>query len=168
MKANVICRQPRGTRLNLGCGPDRRTGFVNVDILPGADVQHDLNIFPWPWEDESVNDILMFHVLEHLSDTYGVMREVKRILKPGGRFYGQVPHCFSKLAYWNPQHVRYFHQQALSSLAEEFGMLCFVARPGVHSVSMVQKLRNLIPFRNVLGELFLNMWDIIDFDIRKV
>ena len=39
-------------RLNIGCGRVHRQGAVNLDISPdvGADVVHDLNCLPWPFE----------------------------------------------------------------------------------------------------------------------
>ncbi len=38
--------------LNLGAGKDIVDGYINHDIveLPGIDIVHDLNVFPWPWE----------------------------------------------------------------------------------------------------------------------
>ena len=80
-------------KLNLGCGPDIRPGYINVDgsynllLKPSAEiVVHDLNQFPWPFPDNCADEILMWHVLEHLPDTFKVVTEVKRILKKGGKF----------------------------------------------------------------------------------
>ena len=40
-------------RLNLGCGYNKREGFVNVDSSPycAPNFIHDLEEFPWPWAD---------------------------------------------------------------------------------------------------------------------
>ena len=48
-------------KLNLGCGKDYRDGWVNVDFYDDStcDIKHDLEIFPWPWEDDSVLEILI-------------------------------------------------------------------------------------------------------------
>jgi len=61
-------------------------GWVNVDCrpLPGVDVVCDLEQIPWPWKDNSVDEILMSHCLEHLDDPMGAVKEISRILKPGG------------------------------------------------------------------------------------
>ena len=58
-------------RLNLGCGYNKREGFVNVDSSPhcAPDLIHDLEEFPWPWADSSIDEILMVYVLEHLGAT---------------------------------------------------------------------------------------------------
>jgi predicted SAM-dependent methyltransferase len=57
-------------KLNLGCGSDYRQGYINVDRVSGvADVVHDLNVFPYPWSDNSVDEIVARHILEHLEDS---------------------------------------------------------------------------------------------------
>ena len=46
-------------KLNLGCGRDIREGYVNLDKagLDGVDVVHDLNVFPYPFEDNEFDEI---------------------------------------------------------------------------------------------------------------
>lgn len=46
--------------------------------------------------------IVMDHVLEHLDDIFGIMRELHRILAPGGRLEIRVPH-FSR-GITHPEH----------------------------------------------------------------
>ena len=70
-------------------------GWVNVDHHAPADMDVDLLRFPWPWADSEIDAVAMFHVLEHF-DPDGVvaaLREVHRILKPGGTFWIRVPHA---------------------------------------------------------------------------
>lgn len=101
--------------INLGCGtaPSESTDtieFVNVDIadLEGVDIVHDLNVFPYPFESESIDIIIMNDILEHLNNPIDVLMEVWRILKKGGK-------CVLRLVYWNcyytfsdPQHRHAF------------------------------------------------------------
>ena len=54
-----------GLRLNLGCGMNHIEGFLNVDRFGEPDLRHDLEVFPWPWPDDSVCEIMLEHVLEH-------------------------------------------------------------------------------------------------------
>lgn len=81
-------------KLNLGCGEDKKEGYVNVDfhshVMP--DVQHDLNQMPYPFEDNSFDLIETFHILEHLDKPLVVMQELHRILKPGAELHIKVPH----------------------------------------------------------------------------
>jgi hypothetical protein len=57
-----------GIKLDIGCGASKQKGFVGMDIrpLPGVDVVHDLERFPWPFPDQSVSFAMSSHVLEHI------------------------------------------------------------------------------------------------------
>lgn len=81
-------------KINFGSSGFNRPGYINVDIRPSVkpDVLHDLNAFPYPFEDNSIDRIEMTHILEHLEKPFHVMREIHRILKPGGELYIAVPH----------------------------------------------------------------------------
>lgn len=82
-------------KLNLGCGPDIRKDYINVDIssnIKGVKIV-DLNSTPWPWPWESVEEILMLDILEHFSHrkTRDTLFEVWRVLKQDGFVDIQVP-----------------------------------------------------------------------------
>lgn len=81
-------------KLNLGCGWDRREGYVNVDLHDFhepdlvADVT-DLSMLP----DGAYREILAQDVLEHLprTATLTTLVEWNRLLAPGGRLVLRVP-----------------------------------------------------------------------------
>ena len=55
-------------RLDLGCGPRPKAGFMGIDLCeaPGV-VPFDLaSGMPWPFEDESVDALYSSHLIEHL------------------------------------------------------------------------------------------------------
>jgi SAM-dependent methyltransferase len=81
-------------KINLGSSGFNKEGFVNVDIRESVnpDVVHDLNSFPYPFDDNSASHIQLVHVLEHLEKPFLVMGELHRILKPRGTLYIAVPH----------------------------------------------------------------------------
>jgi SAM-dependent methyltransferase len=81
-------------RINFGSSGTNKPGFINVDIRASVnpDVIHDLNVFPYPFEDSSADTIELVHVLEHLDKPFQAMEEFHRILKPGGILYISVPH----------------------------------------------------------------------------
>lgn len=94
-------------RLNIGSGKRRLAGFLNVDNNPNAeavDVVHDLDRFPWPFEESSVEEVVMDHVLEHLEDTIRVIRELYRICRHDALLRIMTPH-FS-CAWGHPGHKR--------------------------------------------------------------
>jgi predicted SAM-dependent methyltransferase len=66
-------------KLNLGSGGEPREGYLNIDknpCAPGVDVVHDLDQYPWPFESEVADEILMEHCLEHLVDHNRAMKEI--------------------------------------------------------------------------------------------
>lgn len=99
-------------KLNLGCGHNKLLSYCNVDQVPeyDPDVLMDLEKFPWPWEDNSVEEIVLCHVLEHLGETrdiyLGIWREMYRILKPSGEIHITVPHWLHENFAHDPTHVR--------------------------------------------------------------
>jgi hypothetical protein len=97
-------------RLNLGCGTNFREGYVNVDKYGAPDVVCDLEKFPWPWEDNSVEEIRLDSILEHLgqnNETFlNVMKELYRICKPEAIISIVAPHPRHMNFINDPTHVR--------------------------------------------------------------
>ena len=97
-------------KLNLGCGQNQKAGYVNVDKYGQPDICHDLETFPWPWEKNTVDEIVLNHVLEHLGESRGVylkiIQEMYRICKPGATVRIAVPHPRSDDFINDPTHVR--------------------------------------------------------------
>lgn len=82
----------RGLNLHLGAGPTRIDGFVNIDIQ-GAPLNLNL-AWGLPFADGSVARIYVSHMLEHLfypTDVTTFLRELYRVLAPGGRLRLAVP-----------------------------------------------------------------------------
>lgn len=80
-------------KLNLGCGDDRRDGYVNVDLRPEvADVVCDVRKLEH-WADGEVDEILALDVLEHFpaDQTAVILAEWYRVLRPGGLLEVRVP-----------------------------------------------------------------------------
>lgn len=99
-------------KLNLGCGLRRLDGYVNVDRAAesGADVVCNLEQTPWPWPDDSVEEALFNHSLEHMGGDpqvfLAIMTELYRVLRPGGRALINVPHPRHDNFVGDPTHVR--------------------------------------------------------------
>ena len=96
-------------RLNIGCGGKPIDGWVNVDHhpLPGVDVVHDLDVFPWPFADGAADEVLASHVFEHVRYPVEFVLECWRVLRPGGMLTVQCPHWTSENAFTDPTHVRF-------------------------------------------------------------
>lgn len=81
--------------------------------------------------DESFDAITMWDVLEHVLDVTGTLREVARVLRPGGVFVARVPNWSSFdrslfgeawAGYDAPRHMYVFSERTLSALLEREGL----------------------------------------------
>jgi len=163
-------------RLNVGCGTKSLPGFLGVDRFKSeaTDVVHDLEQFPWPFEDGSVEHIFMDNVLEHLTDTVKTMEEVHRILRPGGTVRIIVPHATSTFAFADPTHKHYFTEESFNYFLSDFGYnyyspVRFEIERMDHIVNGrgIAKLRRYIPGRRLLMKFFWNLCDAIDVTLKK-
>lgn len=98
--------------LDLGCGKNKHPGAIGVDnvALDTVDIVHDLRSIPYPFASESVDEVILSHVIEHLDfgDIMHVLLETMRILKPSGCVLISVPHAFSVAAFTDPTHKTFF------------------------------------------------------------
>lgn len=99
-------------KLHLGAGTRIKQGWINHDLvnLQGIDVVHDLTQFPWPWEDNSIDEVYAKDVLEHLPNIILTMEEIHRVCKSGGKVYIAVPYWNSWEAITDPTHVSKFNE----------------------------------------------------------
>jgi len=96
--------------LDIGCSKNKTPGTTGVDIDPEsqADVIHDLNVYPYPFEESSVDKIWAKHIIEHVNDPRMFIKEFYRILKPGGTAFIETPHFSCRVAYSEPEHKLFY------------------------------------------------------------
>jgi 2-polyprenyl-3-methyl-5-hydroxy-6-metoxy-1,4-benzoquinol methylase len=136
-KAYVIARDyVRGDVLEVGCGEGRgisillesAESFTAVDKL--EDVMHGLrtkypagkflsmNIPPLrELEDNAYDSVVSFQVIEHIQNDKLFLKEIYRVLKPGGIALITTPNRSMSLSR-NPWHIREYLPEQLKSLAE--------------------------------------------------
>lgn len=82
-------------KLNLGCGKDAKEGFINLDMIKhsGVDVVHDLNIFPYPFKENTFDYVEARFIVEHLKEPIKFVEEIYRISKNKALLKIAVPHA---------------------------------------------------------------------------
>ena len=166
--------------LELGCGKKRIVAHsVTVDFNEqcGADVTHDLNRFPYPFEDNSFDIVIAEHLLEHLDNVIATVEEVHRICSKGARFYVEVPHFSSADFHTDPTHRHAFSSRSFDYFVRgtelygfEYSRATFVK----HSVSLSGHSRYLTRWINQHLELyerrfaFLYPGNLLNFELEPV
>jgi len=96
-------------KLHLGCGHNKKKGYLNCDI--SSDVNPDKVVDlekKLPFKDNSVDEILAEHVLEHVNNFVPLMHEFCRVCKKGAMIRIKVPFYASWGQYNICTHVRFF------------------------------------------------------------
>ena len=102
-------------KLNVGCGRNILKDWINLDCIsmPGIDIVADIDQCkdkPLPFDDNSIDEFLLSHVIEHLHNPLPLMQELYRIATPDAVALIKVPHGSSDDAFEDPTHIRqYFH-----------------------------------------------------------
>lgn len=132
-------------KLNMGCGRDRREGFVNIDKERGfkpdgiVDIEEGM-----PFKDNSFDYVMCLQILEHIEDIYFVMSEIRRISKPDATIHIEVPYYNAKVAYTHPDHKRFFTEYTFGHL-EDFEVVSIKKQRGklvpwhVHGLKVMLK-----------------------------
>lgn len=144
--------RPGGRALDVGCGTGaalsdaRRLGWEVHGVEPSAAAAEIARATLGPvvvtgtleeagYPDAHFDVVALFHVLEHLPDPVGTLREVARVLRPGGLALLAVPNHRSLAAFafrsrwfpWEvPRHLYHFSPRTLAALLARAGALRLV------------------------------------------
>lgn len=90
--------EPHLSRWIVAAAP---AGYVKCDLHPtAADVQR-VDMEAMPFADATFDLVIANHVLEHVDDDLRALREIRRVLRPGGRAVLQTPYCAALHATWS-------------------------------------------------------------------
>lgn len=109
--------------LDLGCGRNKHKGAIGIDFNEDtdADIIHDLNKFPYPFNDNEFDRIFASHVLEHLDDVVKTMEEIHRIAKPNAIVVIDAPFFTSLDAFADPTHKHFFSARSFDYFTGDLG-----------------------------------------------
>jgi SAM-dependent methyltransferase len=104
------------TVLNLGAGKTDFPGVTAVDWVkfPNVKIVHNLEEFPWPIADNSVDVVMAFHFMEHTADMFKTFSEINRICKNGARVLVEVPHFRNSNAHKDPTHKQFITTRTMN------------------------------------------------------
>ena len=169
---------PGSLVLNLGSGIKRiRPGVLNVDFYPFGGVDIVADITELPFVDDSVDAVICEFVLEHLPGPERVVKEIKRILKPGGLVYVAVP--FVASFHSSPEDYYRWTKPGLRRLVQDFELVAIGTRCGATGalvyvlsewLSTILSL-GLAKFQQALFMVFmvcLSPLKLLDFIISKI
>jgi 2-polyprenyl-3-methyl-5-hydroxy-6-metoxy-1,4-benzoquinol methylase len=135
-----------GKVLDVGCGSGQSLSYMrrygdweiygvepNKSAAKLAEEKYNIKTFCGTLEDAKYSDnsfdiVIITHVIEHVPDPLGTLREIYRILKPGGYLIGETENISSitfKLfkEYWGflhlPYHLFYFTKKTISNFMEK-------------------------------------------------
>jgi SAM-dependent methyltransferase len=128
-----LARALKGRVLDVGCGIGDMLKFlrgsVGVDINPklvdycrsqGLEA-HVMAADRLPFESESFDGVTLDNVLEHIAEPEPLLKEIDRVLRPGGRFVVGVP---GTLGYsLDPDHKRFYSEAGLHERVRRAGFV---------------------------------------------
>lgn len=97
-------------KLDFGCGQKKTPGYIGLDIYesPNVDVVHNFDIFPYPFEENTFDEIICKSSLEHVDNFVQTVVELHRIAKPNALIKVYCPHYSGPDAYRDPTHKTFF------------------------------------------------------------
>jgi SAM-dependent methyltransferase len=136
--------RPSTRLLDVGCGAawlgDHFNDYTGIDVSPeaveaararGLDVR-DANVEePLPFDDACFEGVVLKDVLEHVTDPVPLVREVHRVLQPGGRVFASSPDA-QRWVWDDYTHRRPFTRKAFRLLFSDQGFV--IERVGYESV----------------------------------
>jgi len=117
-------------------------GSIGIDRNPAcrADVLCDLDHIPYPFADNSFDQLRAIHVIEHLSDVIRSMEEFHRLVRPGGRVRIETPHYTDFSSFCDPTHRWHLTTFSFRYFGEDHAGFGYYSRSKFREISMRVKL----------------------------
>lgn len=143
-----------------------------VDSLPANVRFVEATVPPLPFEDEMFDYVVSFQVIEHIKHDKRLVREVMRVLRPGGKFIVSTPNKPMSLTR-NPWHVREYTAEELIQLLSDFSSVEQLGVAGNERVweyyrHNAESVRRIVRFDVLRMQWWLPRWLLqIPYDIMN-
>ena len=141
-----------------------------VDSLPANVRFVEATVPPLPFENETFDYVVSFQVIEHIKHDKRLVREVMRVLRPGGKFIVSTPNKPMSLTR-NPWHVREYTAEELGQLLSDFSSVEQLGVAGNERVweyyrHNAESVRRIVRFDVLRMQWWLPRWVLqIPYDI---
>jgi len=179
LKPYVVAQELiKGDVLEVGCGEGRGIGhimpkaatYTAIDKIEAV-VESLRKKYPQgrfyagnipplaPFAENSFDVVLCFQVIEHIANDHSLLKDIHRVMKPGGVLLMTTPNRTLSLSR-NPWHVREYTATELSVLAHRF--FPSVQMKGIRGNALVMEYYE----RNRASVRRLMRWDVLDLQHR--
>jgi SAM-dependent methyltransferase len=140
--------------LDVGCGINKYPGAIGIDRNPDtrADVICDLDHIPYPFADNSFDQLRAIHVIEHVVDVIRSMEEFHRLVRGGGRVRIETPHYTDFSSFCDPTHRWHLNSFSFRYFGQDNAGFGYYSRARFREISLRVKL---LAFWRWLGFEFL-------------
>jgi SAM-dependent methyltransferase len=128
-----------GTVLDVGCGEkpydyllNHAENHVGIDVVAGPEVDHIVGpTDPWPFADDSIDNVIATQVLEHTEQYEYTLAEVQRVIKPGGQVVLSFPFLYNE--HGSPHDFQRFSAHRAATLLPELTLDEVIIQGGIGS-----------------------------------
>ena len=161
----------KGKMMDFGCGSKPYRSFFSVNEYIGVDYENEghphhneqIDVFydgkSLPFADEEFESVLCSEVFEHVFNLDDILKEINRVMKPGGKMIVTCPFV------WNEHEVPYDYARytrfALKSLLEKNGFEIIEYSKAGNFITAVTQLITLYffnAFKGIWRKFFLFRW----------
>lgn len=143
--------------INLGSGTTNLgENITNVDVHPYKNVDVVADATNLPFESNSINMVISVSMLEHVPFPEKVIEEIKRILKPGGFIFIEMPFVFP--FHGSPSDYTRFTIAGLKERFKEFKIIKSGTRSGPIAALVIQLMYILALLLSFGSKTLYSFW----------
>ena len=122
----IEAEQPK-VKISLGSGYNKQEGYISLDKDPNTspDAIVDLESDRLPFQNDSVDEVRAYHVLEHIGlGFFHLIQEIYRVCKEGAFVDIVVPHHFHEVFINDPTHKRPITVEGMRLFSKKHNQVC--------------------------------------------